>query len=84
MEGHGIKRGLTAVEAAVLMQQPMDKIFTMILFGLLKKGAAEVVTKEPLELKISTIAPLIYTVMKPIFWQPLPKKMPPVSACSRL
>lgn len=57
MEGHGIKRGLTAVEAAVLMQQPMDKIFTMILFGLLKKGAAEVVTKEPLELKVSTIAP---------------------------
>ncbi|MEN6571324.1 MAG: hypothetical protein ABFD24_05735 [Anaerolineaceae bacterium] len=57
MEGHGIKRGLTAVEAAVLMQQPMDKIFTMILFGLLKKGAAEVVTKEPLELKPSANPP---------------------------
>ncbi len=57
MEGHGIKRGLTAVEAAVLMQQPMDKIFTMILFGLLKKGAAEVVTQDPLELKISPTLP---------------------------
>ena len=51
IEGHGIKRGLTAVEVAVLKEQPMDKIFTMILFGLQKKGAAEVVTKDPLDLK---------------------------------
>ena len=57
MEGHGIKRGLTAVEAAVLMQQPMDKIFTMILFGLLKKGAAEVITRDPLELKAASPLP---------------------------
>jgi len=51
MEGHGIKRGLTAVEAAILMEQPMDKIMTMVLFGLLKKNAAEVVVKEPLTIK---------------------------------
>ncbi|MHC1740986.1 MAG: hypothetical protein AB9897_07745 [Anaerolineaceae bacterium] len=51
MEGHGIKRGLTAVEAGILMEQPMDKIMTMILFGLLKKNAAEVTTKEPLAIK---------------------------------
>ncbi len=57
MEGHGIKRGLTAVEAAVLMEQPMDKIFTMILFGLLKKNAAEVVTKDPLDLKAAAPLP---------------------------
>ena len=50
IEGHGIKRGLTAVEVAVLMEQPMDKIFTMILFGVLKKGAAEVVKKDPLDI----------------------------------
>ncbi len=29
IEGHGIKRGLTAVESAILMEQPMDKIMTM-------------------------------------------------------
>lgn len=57
IEGNGVKRGLTAVEAGVLMEQPMDKIFTMILFALLKKGAAEVVTKEPLELKVSDPLP---------------------------
>jgi hypothetical protein len=39
--GHGIKRGLTAVEAGILMEQPMDKIMTMILFGTIKKNAAQ-------------------------------------------
>jgi hypothetical protein len=50
LEGHGIKRGLTSVEVGVLMEQPMDKIFTMVLFALLKKNAATVVTKDPLDL----------------------------------
>ncbi|MCL4561063.1 MAG: hypothetical protein M1281_10650 [Chloroflexi bacterium] len=51
IEGHGIKRGLTAVEAAILMEQPMDKVLTMILFGAVKKGAATVITREPLAIK---------------------------------
>lgn len=50
IEGHGIKRGLTAVEAAILLEQPLDKVLTMILFGVVKKGAAQVVTRDPLEL----------------------------------
>ena len=58
LEGHGVKRGLTAVEAAVLMEQPMDKIFTMILFALMKKNAAEVVTKDPLDIKSAVPLPL--------------------------
>ena len=57
IEGHGIKRGLTAVEAAILMEQPLDKVMTMILFGVVKKGAAEVVTREPLKLKITEPLP---------------------------
>ncbi len=56
IEGHGIKRGLTAVEAAILMEQPMDKVLTMILFSVVKKNAAEVVTRDPL--KISLIEPV--------------------------
>jgi len=51
IEGHGIKRGLTAVEAAILMEEPLDKVMTMILFGVVKKGVVEVVTREPLQLK---------------------------------
>jgi hypothetical protein len=51
IEGNGIKRGLTAVEAAILMEQPMDKVLTMILFGTLKKDAATVIQHEPLEVE---------------------------------
>ena len=57
IEGHGIKRGLTAVEAAILMEQPLDKVMTMILFGVIKKEAAEVVTREPLKLKVTEPLP---------------------------
>ncbi|HLA08484.1 MAG TPA: hypothetical protein VJ022_13635 [Anaerolineales bacterium] len=57
IEGHGIKRGLTAVEAGILMEQPLDKVMTMILFGVLKKNAAGVVTRDPLELKVTSPLP---------------------------
>ncbi|MBI5964960.1 MAG: hypothetical protein HY863_15890 [Chloroflexi bacterium] len=57
IEGHGIKRGLTAVEAAILMEQSLDKVMTMILFGVVKKGAAEVVTREPLKVSVSKEKP---------------------------
>jgi hypothetical protein len=57
IEGHGIKRGLTAVEAAVLMEEPLDKVMTMILFSTIKKGAATVVTRTPLSLKVTDPLP---------------------------
>jgi hypothetical protein len=57
IEGNGIKRGLTAVEAAVLMEQPLDKVLTMVLFGVVKKGAGEVTTREPLAVKTITPQP---------------------------
>ena len=57
IEGHGIKRGLTAVEAAVLMEQPPDKVLTMILFSVVKKGAARVVSRDPLKLEVADPPP---------------------------
>jgi len=57
IEGHGIKRGLTAVEAAILLEQPMDKILTMILFGTLKKEAAIVEQQDPLKLEVTDSLP---------------------------
>lgn len=57
IEGRGIKRGLTAVEAAILMEQPLDKVMTMILFGVIKKNTAEVVTRDPLEIKPAALIP---------------------------
>lgn len=57
IEGHGIKRGLTAVEAGILMEQPLDKVMTMILFGVVKKNAAKVVKRDPLTLEVVTTLP---------------------------
>jgi hypothetical protein len=57
IEGHGIKRGLTAVEAAILMEQPLDKVMTMILFGVLKKNAATVTSRDPLTLQVEDPLP---------------------------
>jgi hypothetical protein len=55
IEGHGIKRGLTAIEAAILLETPLDRVLTMILFSVIKKGAAQVVSEDPL--KIERITP---------------------------
>ncbi|HEM47031.1 MAG TPA: hypothetical protein ENO23_08305, partial [Alphaproteobacteria bacterium] len=57
IEGHGIKRGLTAIEAAILLEQPMDKILTMILFAAVKKGAAKVTSRDPLEIEVARPLP---------------------------
>jgi hypothetical protein len=57
IEGHGIKRGLTAVEAGLLMEQPLDKVMTMILFGVVKKNAATVITRDPLKLQVAEPLP---------------------------
>jgi len=57
IEGHGIKRGLTAVESAILMEQPLDKVMTMTLFGVIKKNAATVKTRNPLELEVAEPLP---------------------------
>ncbi len=57
IEGQGVKRGLTAVEAGILMEEPLDKILTMIMFGLLKKEAITITQKDPLTIKPSEPLP---------------------------
>jgi len=57
VEGLGIKRGLTPVEVGILLEQPMDKILTMILFSSMQKEAAQIVSREPLEIKVEETLP---------------------------
>jgi len=57
VEGVGIKRGLTAVESAILLETPLNKVLTMILFGLLKKGAVTVLDDDPLKVQINEPLP---------------------------
>ena len=52
VEGTGIKRGLTAVEAAILLEAPLDRVMTMILFGLVKKRVVAVESQKPVRLVV--------------------------------
>ena len=51
IEGVEVRRGLTVPEAAVLQQEPVDKVMALILFGMLRKGLLEVTGRNPLRLK---------------------------------
>ncbi len=53
VEGGGIKRGLTAPEAAVLLELPLNKVLTLVFFGLLEKKVVELVTQDPLTVKVT-------------------------------
>lgn len=48
VEGGGIKRGLTAPEAAVILQLPPGRILGLVIFGLLKKGVLRQIQADPL------------------------------------
>jgi hypothetical protein len=52
VEGGGIKRGLTAPEAAVLLELPIHQVITLILFGMMKKGVIQQFSKEPVKFKV--------------------------------
>ena len=49
VEGGGIKRGLAAPEAAIILELPLNRVLTLVLFGMLKKGILHQVEAEPLE-----------------------------------
>jgi hypothetical protein len=53
VEGGGIKRGLTAAEAAALLELPLNKVLTLILFGMLKKGILRQVQADPLQVEVT-------------------------------
>ena len=48
LEGGGIKRGLTAPEAAVLLELPFERVLGLVIFGMLKKGILREIDNDPL------------------------------------
>ncbi len=48
VEGGGIKRGLTAPEAALLLELPLSKVLTLVIFGMLRKGILRQTEADPL------------------------------------
>ncbi len=53
VESGGVKRGLTAPEAAVLMERPIATVVASVLLSLLHKGVLEVAENEPLILQLA-------------------------------
>jgi hypothetical protein len=52
VEGGGIKRGLTAPEAAVILELPLSRILGLVVFGMLKKGLLRQVVADPLQVEV--------------------------------
>ena len=46
--GGGIKRGLAVPEAAVIMEEPLGRVLTLAIFGLLKKNLVTLTNDDPL------------------------------------
>jgi hypothetical protein len=57
VEGSEIRRGLTAPEAAILMEMSLDRVLTLISFGLVRKSAMAVLSREPLRVEPTAPAP---------------------------
>jgi hypothetical protein len=53
VEGGGIKRGLTAPEAAVVLEIPLTKVLGLVIFGMLEKGLVRQTETEPLTLEVT-------------------------------
>jgi hypothetical protein len=52
VEGGGIKRGLTAPEAAALLEMPIAKVLSLVIFGMLKKGIVRQTQADPLVVEV--------------------------------
>ncbi len=52
VEAGGIKRGLTVPEAAVIMELPLGKVLTLVVFGLMKKGLVRQTQEDPLAVEV--------------------------------
>jgi hypothetical protein len=52
-EGGGIKRGLTAPEAAVVLELPLTKVLTLVIFGMLEKGLVQQTDHDPLTVEVA-------------------------------
>jgi len=52
VEGMGIRYGLTAPEAAVLLNVPLNKLVNMVYFGMYRKGIIAVESRSPLRLRV--------------------------------
>ncbi len=51
MEGVEVRRGLTVPEVAVLQEQPVNRVLSLLLFGMIRKKLLEVTSRKPLRFR---------------------------------
>lgn len=76
VEGGGIKRGLTAPEAALLLELSPNQVITLILFGMLKKGLIRQFEKKPVAFVVEEKPPadVVIQPYEKLFLQKLRKE----------
>ncbi|MCX7830468.1 MAG: DUF2207 domain-containing protein, partial [Acidobacteria bacterium] len=47
MDGVEIRRGLTVPEVAALMEEPLNKVLALVLFGMIRKGYIKIISQKP-------------------------------------
>jgi hypothetical protein len=52
VKGAGPRPGLTAVEAAIVLEKPLNIVATILIYGMLRKQAIQVVSKNPLKIQV--------------------------------
>lgn len=52
VEGGGIKRGLTAPEAGIILELPLTKVLLLVVFGMLEKGLIRQTKEDPLTVEV--------------------------------
>ena len=53
VEAGKVRRGLSPAEAAVLLELPLGKVLSIVIFGLLKKGVVELVSTDPFTVRVA-------------------------------
>jgi len=51
MDGAEVRRGLTVPEVGALLEEPLNKILALILFGMIRKGYVKVLSQKPLKIE---------------------------------
>lgn len=52
MEGVEVRRGLTVPEVAVLQEQPVNRVLSLLLFGMVRKKLLEITGRKPLRFRV--------------------------------
>jgi hypothetical protein len=60
VKGAGPRAGLTAVEAAIALEKPLNMVATMIIYGMLRKQSIRLISENPLQIQVINEKQMMY------------------------